>query len=77
MSDQEPTVDEQPWPDHCPTCGTKLQSAQRGFNPSGDDDIAHGEMDEVVAVDFCPNADCPESPDMDADRPPAAERPQP
>ena len=60
MSDQEPTVDEHTWPEHCPTCGTKLQSAERGFNPAGDDDIAHGEMDEVVAVDFCPNPDCPD-----------------
>ena len=58
MSEQ-PTVDEQEWPTTCPHCGTDLQTAQQGFNPAGSDDIAHGEMDEVVAVDFCPNPDCP------------------
>ena len=58
MSEQ-PSVDEKAWPERCPQCGTTLQTAHRGFNPGGEDDVAHGEMDEVVAVDFCPNADCP------------------
>ena len=56
---EEPSADEKSWPQQCPRCGTPLQTAQTGFNPSGGDDIAHGEMDEVVAVDFCPNEDCP------------------
>jgi hypothetical protein len=43
----------------CPQCGTELQTATQGFNPAGDDDIAHREMSEVVAVDFCPNPECP------------------
>ena len=60
MSDQQPSVDEQEWPTHCPSCGTELESAVTGFNPGGEDDIAHGEMGEVVAVDFCPNPDCPD-----------------
>ncbi len=59
MSEQQPSVDEQDWPTKCEHCGTELQTAHQGFNPSGSDDIAHGEMDEVVAVDFCPNPDCP------------------
>ncbi len=59
MTEQQPDVDEREWPTTCPHCGTDLQTAQQGFNPAGRDDIAHGEMDEVVAVDFCPNPDCP------------------
>ena len=59
MSDQQPSVDERDWPHRCPNCGTDLQTATGGFNPAGADDIAHGEMDEVLAVDFCPNPDCP------------------
>ena len=47
------------FPNACPQCGTELQTATQGFNPEGDDDIAHGEMQEVVAVDFCPNPACP------------------
>lgn len=58
MSEQEPGVDETAWPRKCPYCQTELQTATQGFNPGGDDDIAHGEMDEVVAVDFCPNPAC-------------------
>jgi hypothetical protein len=56
---EQPSVDESTWPRKCAHCGAELQTATRGFNPAGDDDIAHGEMDEVLAVDFCPNPDCP------------------
>lgn len=59
MDQQQPDVDEREWPTHCPVCDTELESAMTGFNPNGADDIAHGEMAEVVAVDFCPNPDCP------------------
>lgn len=59
MSEQESSADERTWPTRCPECQTELQTAHQGFNPEGADDIAHGEMDELVAVDFCPNPDCP------------------
>lgn len=59
MSKQEPSVEERDWPKRCPRCQTELQTASQGFNPAGEDDIDHGEMGEVLAVDFCPNPDCP------------------
>jgi len=59
MSEREPSVEERDWPKRCPHCQTELQTATQGFNPAGEDDIDHGEMGEVLAVDFCPNPDCP------------------
>lgn len=51
----EPTPD---WPTHCPTCGTELESATVDFDEEKADrpEMRPGEM---VAVDFCPNPDCP------------------
>lgn len=60
MSEREPSVEERDWPKRCPHCQTELQTATQGFNPAGEDDIDHGEMGEVLAVDFCPNPDCPD-----------------
>jgi hypothetical protein len=51
MTDQE-------WPTHCPTCGTKLESAVIDLDETNE---ARAEMNpgEMVAVDYCPNPDCP------------------
>jgi hypothetical protein len=57
MTDQ--TAPEQvEWPTHCPLCGTKLKSAVIDFDKSNEDrvELVPGEM---VAVDYCPNPDCP------------------
>ena len=55
MTDVEP---EQEWPTHCPECGTELESAVVDFDETKADrpELRPGEM---VAVDFCPNPDCP------------------
>ncbi len=57
MSDdahQEPTE----WPTHCPACGTELTSAVIDFDQTNENraELNPGEM---VAVDYCPNPDCP------------------
>lgn len=46
------------WPKHCPVCGTELASAVIDFDPSNDTraELNPGEM---VAVDYCPNPNCP------------------
>lgn len=57
MSDQ-PTEDEQSWPTHCEHCGTALVSAVVDFDKTNADrpEMRPGEM---VAVDYCPNSECP------------------
>ena len=59
MSDQ-PADDGQQWPTHCATCGTELRSATVDFDKSNADrpELRPGEM---AAVDYCPNADCPDN----------------
>jgi len=46
------------WPHACPVCGTELSHAVIDFDKSNADrpELRPGEM---VAVDFCPNPDCP------------------
>lgn len=46
------------WPTHCPVCGTELVSAVIDFDKSN---VSHAELQpgEMVAVDYCPNPDCP------------------
>lgn len=63
MTDNEPDIAPdgdpgQDWPTHCPDCGTELESATIDFDESNADrpELRPGEM---VAVDFCPNPDCP------------------
>ena len=55
MTENEPERD---WPTHCPQCGTELESATIDMDESNADrpEMRPGEM---VAVDFCPNPDCP------------------
>ena len=55
-SPSAPTADE--WPTHCATCGTELTSAVIDFDESNDDRAAL-QPGEMVAVDYCPNPDCP------------------
>ena len=47
-----------PWPHRCPECGTELQSATIDLDEAKADrpELRPGEM---VAVDFCPNPNCP------------------
>jgi hypothetical protein len=61
MSENAPdgiTEPVQDWPTHCPDCGTELESATIDMDESKADrpEMRPGEM---VAVDFCPNPDCP------------------
>jgi hypothetical protein len=59
MTDQAPEQPEQTeWPTHCPVCGTALASAVIDFDKTNADrnELQPGEM---VAVDYCPNPDCP------------------
>jgi hypothetical protein len=54
-----PDVPEEPdWPTHCPICGTELAPAVVDFDRTN---ANHAERrpGEMVAVDFCPNPDCP------------------
>ena len=53
MSDEQ-----QEWPTHCQHCGTELSSAVVDLDKSNADrpELRPGEM---VAVDYCPNPDCP------------------
>ena len=52
------TDEQQEWPTHCEHCGTELESAVVDFDKSNADrpEMRPGEM---VAVDYCPNEDCP------------------
>jgi NAD-dependent DNA ligase len=59
MTDQAPEQhDQTEWPTHCPVCGTALSSAVIDFDKTNAD---HNELrpGEMVAVDYCPNPDCP------------------
>lgn len=59
MTENEPGVEPaQDWPTHCPVCDTELESATIDMDKSNSDrpEMRPGEM---VAVDFCPNPDCP------------------
>jgi hypothetical protein len=63
MSDQPtdlPDDEGQEWPTHCGTCGTRLVSATVDFDKSNADrpELRPGEM---VAVDYCPNSECPDN----------------
>jgi hypothetical protein len=51
-------LDDQKWPTHCEHCGTALARGVIDFDKSNEDraELAPGEM---VAVDYCPNPDCP------------------
>jgi hypothetical protein len=53
-----PPAEAEQWPTHCPTCGTRLTSAVIDFDKSNDD-RAELQPGEMVAVDYCPNPDCP------------------
>jgi hypothetical protein len=55
---EQATGDEQEWPTHCPVCGTELRQAVVDLDP---DNPRHPELTpgEMVAVDYCPNPDCP------------------
>lgn len=50
--------DEAEWPTHCPECGTELASATIDLDKSNQD-RAELQPGEMVAVDYCPNPDCP------------------
>ncbi len=47
------------WPTHCPTCGTALASAVVDLDPTNEN-RAEFNAGEMVAVDYCPNPECPE-----------------
>lgn len=61
MSDADTdTATDQEWPRRCGTCGTELTSATVEL----DEDKAHRpelRPGEMVAVDYCPNRDCPDN----------------
>ncbi len=46
------------WPTHCPACGTALTSAVIDLDQSNEN-RAEFNAGEMVAVDYCPNPDCP------------------
>ena len=50
--------DQQPWPTHCEFCGTKLAHGVIDFDETNEKraELNPGEM---VAVDYCPNPNCP------------------
>jgi hypothetical protein len=50
--------DEREWPTHCPVCGTELASATIDLDETNED-RAELQPGEMVAVDYCPNPDCP------------------
>ena len=56
MSDD--STDERTWPTHCASCGTKLAHGTIDFDESN---AKRAELNpgEMVAVDYCPNPDCP------------------
>jgi hypothetical protein len=56
MSDD--STDEQTWPTHCAFCGTELAHGTIDFDDTNEKraELNPGEM---VAVDYCPNPDCP------------------
>ena len=58
MSDEGGEV-EREWPTRCPTCGTELASAVIDLDPTIDENRVELLPGEMVAVDYCPNPDCP------------------
>lgn len=50
--------DDQVWPTRCPACGTEMTSAVIDFDQSNEN-RAEFNPGEMVAVDYCPNPDCP------------------
>lgn len=56
-------ADDQAWPTHCPTCGTELAHGVIDLDKTNEDraEFTPGEM---VAVDYCPNRDCPTNRDL-------------
>lgn len=57
MTDED-VAGEAQWPTSCPVCGTELSSAVIDFDPSNEK-RAELQPGEMVAVDYCPNPDCP------------------
>lgn len=55
----ENTGSNQEWPTHCPTCGTRLASAVVDLDKTNEN-RAEFTAGEMVAVDYCPNPECPE-----------------
>jgi hypothetical protein len=53
-----PLADEKSWPVTCPECGTELQRGTIDLDPTNRDDPEF-QAGEMVAIDFCPNPDCP------------------
>ena len=51
-------VQEPEWPTHCPLCGTELSSAVIDFDRTNEN-RAELQPGEMVAVDYCPNPQCP------------------
>ena len=49
---------EREWPTRCPTCGTELVSAVIDLDKTNEN-RAEFQPGEMVAVDYCPNPDCP------------------
>ena len=56
MSDKRP--DEQTWPTHCAICGTELARGVIDLDKSNEK-RAELNAGEMVALDYCPNPDCP------------------
>jgi hypothetical protein len=46
------------WPTHCSACGTELTSAVIDLDKTNED-RAEFNAGEMVAVDYCPNPECP------------------
>ena len=61
-------ADEREWPTRCPTCGTELASAVVDLDQTNEN-RAELQAGEMVAVDYCPNPDCPTN-QPDAQQPP-------
>jgi hypothetical protein len=57
MSD-DAAAQQNEWPTTCPVCGTELRSAVIDFDESNEN-RAELQPGEMVAVDYCPNPDCP------------------
>jgi hypothetical protein len=64
MTDQGPAEPPE-WPTHCPECGTELASATVDLDKTNRD-RAELQPGEMVAVDYCPNPDCPSAKPDDA-----------
>jgi hypothetical protein len=51
-------ADEQKWPTHCELCGSELAHGVIDFDTTNQN-RAELQPGEMVAVDYCPNPDCP------------------